>query len=70
GPAVRAGVKPQDILVAVDGKPVSRLSDLHNAMAGTTGASTFLFRIDRQGKLLELTVHIEKTSATRTEASP
>ena len=69
-PAARAGVQPQDILVAIDGKPVSRLSDLHNAIAGTSGASTFLFRIDRQGKLLELTVHIEKTNATRTEASP
>ena len=70
GPAATAGIKPQDILVAIDGKPVSRLSDLHNAIAGTTGASTFLFRIDRQGKLLELTVHIEKTNATRTEGSP
>ena len=70
GPAACAGIKPQDIVVAIDGKPVSRLSDLHNAIAGTKGASTFLFRIDRQGKPLELTVHIEKTNATRTEVSP
>ncbi len=69
-PAARAGIKPQDILVAIDGNPVSRLSDLHNAIAGSKGASTFLFKIDRQGKLMELTVHIEKTNSTSTEGSP
>jgi uncharacterized iron-regulated protein len=63
-PAARAGIKPQDILVAIDGNPVSRLSDLHNAIAGSKGASTFLFKIDRQGKLIELTVRIKKTDST------
>ena len=62
-PAARAGIKPQDILVAIDGNPVSRLSDLHNAIAGSKGASTFLFKIDRQGKLMELTVRIKKTNS-------
>jgi len=62
-PAARAGIKPQDILVAIDGNPVSRLSDLHNAIAGSKGASTFLFKIDRQGKLMELTVQIKKTNS-------
>jgi uncharacterized iron-regulated protein len=63
-PAARAGIKPKDILVAIDGNPVSRLSDLHNAIAGSKGASTFLFTIDRQGKLVELTVRIKKTHST------
>lgn len=62
-PAARAGIKPQDTLVAIDGNPVSHLSDLHNAVAGTKGASTFLFKIDRQGKLLELTVRTKKTNS-------
>jgi len=62
-PAARTGIKPQDILVAIDGNPVSRLSDLHNAIAGSKGASTFLFKIDRQGKLMELTVRIKKTNS-------
>ena len=62
-PAARAGIKPQDILVAIDGNPVSRLSDLHNAIAGSKAASTFLFKIDRQGKLMELTVRIKKTNS-------
>ena len=62
-PAARAGIKPQDILVAIDGSPVSRLSDLHNAIAGSKGASTFLFKIDRQGKPIELTVRIKKTNS-------
>jgi S1-C subfamily serine protease len=63
-PAERAGIKPQDILVAIDGNPVSRLSDLHNAIAGSKKASTFLFKIDRQGKLIELTVRIKRTDST------
>jgi uncharacterized iron-regulated protein len=63
-PAARAGIKPQDILVAIDGSPVSRLSDLHNAIAGSKGASTFLFKIDRQGKLMELTVRTKKKHST------
>ncbi len=63
-PAARAGIKPQDILVAIDGSPVSRLSDLHNAIAGSKGASTFLFKIDRQGKLMELTVRTKKRHST------
>jgi S1-C subfamily serine protease len=62
-PAAQAGIKPQDILVAIDGNSVSRLSDLHNAIAGSKGASDFVFKIDRQGRIMELPVHIEKTSS-------
>jgi uncharacterized iron-regulated protein len=61
-PSAQAGIKPQDILVAIDGNSVSRLSDLHNAIAGSKGASDFVFKIDRQGRIMELPVHIEKTS--------
>jgi uncharacterized iron-regulated protein len=62
-PAAQAGLKPQDILVAIDGNSVSRLSDLHNAIAGSKGASDFVFKIDRQGRIMELPVHIEKASS-------
>jgi len=61
-PAARAGIRPQDTLVAIDGMPVSRLSDLHNAVAGSKRPSTFLFKVDRQGKLLELKVQIKGTN--------
>lgn len=63
-PAELAGIKPKDILVAIDGNPISRLSDLHNAIAGSKGASDFVFKIDRQGRIMELPVHIEKTNST------
>ncbi|RLB82493.1 MAG: hypothetical protein DRH17_05620 [Deltaproteobacteria bacterium] len=70
-PAARAGIKPQDILVAIDGNPVSRLSDIHNAIAGAEGASTtYLFKIDRQGELMELMIQINKTDPASKEASP
>lgn len=69
-PAAEAGIKPQDTLVAIDGNPVSRLSDLHNAIAGSKGASTFLFKIDRQGRLMELTIKLDKTNSPGEETSP
>jgi len=69
-PAAKAGIKPQDTLVAIDGSPVSRLSDIHNAIAGSKGSSTFLFKIDRQGRLMELTVKLNKTNSLGGEASP
>ena len=59
-PAARAGIKKQDILVAIDGNPVSSLSDIHNAIAGAKGVSRFQFKIDRDGKLLELPVRIKR----------
>lgn len=62
-PAAQAGIKPQDILVAIDGNRVSRLSDLHNSIARSKGVSNFVFKIDRQGKLLELTVWIKKANS-------
>jgi uncharacterized iron-regulated protein len=69
-PAALAGIKPQDIIVAIDGESVSRLSDLHNAIAGSKGTSTFLFKIDRQGKLMELTVRTKRTNSVSEDALP
>lgn len=59
-PAARAGLKTRDIIVAVDGKPVSDPSDLHDAVAGDKGASSFLFKVDRQGEFIELNVRVER----------
>jgi len=66
-PAAQAGIKPQDTLTAIDGNPVSRLSDLHNSIARSKGVSSFVFKIDRQGKLLELTVRIKKANPAGTQ---
>ena len=58
-PAERAGIKAQDVLLAIDARPVSGLMDVHTAVAGSKGARTHLFKIERQGEILELTVRLD-----------
>ena len=59
-PAERAGIKPQDILVAIDGNPISDLMDVHTAVAGSKRAPTHVFDIERQGEMLQLTIHLNR----------
>ncbi|NVM24004.1 MAG: ChaN family lipoprotein [Desulfobacterales bacterium] len=59
-PAALAGIKAQDILLAVDGRPITSLMDVHKAMAGAKRAPTHVFRIERQGETLELTIRLKK----------
>jgi S1-C subfamily serine protease len=53
GPAGRAGVLVGDILVALDGKPVEDLQNLHAALAGDTVGKTVKAAIVRGGELNE-----------------
>lgn len=55
-PAETAGIKENDILMAIDGLPVSSVSDIHNAVLGSQARHTHLFKIKRGGATLELTV--------------
>lgn len=54
-PAARAGVKPGDIITAVDGKPLTPEQADSNPLRGTPGSKTVL-TVQRAGKPLELTV--------------
>jgi C-terminal processing protease CtpA/Prc len=60
GPAARAGVQVDDLILAVDGVPVSeiRLSGVFELMRTGAGATRIL-RIDRGGEILELPVRLE-----------
>ncbi|MCL7984688.1 MAG: aspartyl protease family protein [marine benthic group bacterium] len=60
GPAERAGVQVDDLILAVDGVPVSelRLSGVFELMRTGAGATRVL-RIDRGGEILELPVRLE-----------
>ena len=56
-PAARAGLKVDDEIVAIDGKPVRPMSpaEVHEALAGPIG-STVRLSVFRQGEPLEFVV--------------
>ena len=55
-PAARAGVRPEDIIVGLDGKPVTGIDDLHRLLASDRiGAATTIVLL-RQAEKLELPI--------------
>jgi C-terminal processing protease CtpA/Prc len=59
-PAARAGVRVDDLILAIDGVPVSelRLAGVFELLRAGAG-STRVLRIDRAGEFLELPVRLE-----------
>jgi uncharacterized iron-regulated protein len=56
-PAETAGIKENDILIAIDNRPVSSVSDIHKAIVGSQSAHySYLFQIKRGSETLECTV--------------
>jgi serine protease DegQ len=60
GPADRAGIKPGDILLAVDGKPVKDSSSLLNLIAALPPGKIALLHLLRAQTEMQLKVSIEK----------
>jgi serine protease Do len=60
GPADRAGIKADDVIVAMNEKPVKDGEELVNRVADLPIGSTALFTIDRAGKRMDLRVAIEE----------
>ena len=58
GPADEAGIRPGDIVVAVDGKNVRNMTELMQTVAGIVPGSQAKFTVMRQGKTQELSVAI------------
>ena len=56
GPAARAGVRPEDLVVAVDGTPVEGVTDLQRLMVGELIGATVTLRVFRGDRPLELTL--------------
>ena len=53
GPAEKAGVKPEDIIVAMNGKPIKDGDDLVNRVADTPVGTEVNLTVDRAGKKLD-----------------
>jgi len=60
GPADKAGVKPGDVLVSVNEKPVITAQSVLNAVAGLAPGSEAKLALKRQGKDLELNITVGK----------
>jgi serine protease Do len=59
GPAALGGVRPNDVVVSLDGQPVQRSADLH-WMAGAAGVRPKVpLEVMRDGKLLKLAVDLK-----------
>ncbi len=57
-PAEKAGLLPHDQFIAVEGKEVSRVKDIHHALEQKGWGNNITFTIVREGKQKEITVQL------------
>ncbi|MGA8028506.1 MAG: Do family serine endopeptidase [Bryobacteraceae bacterium] len=62
GPAGKAGVKPDDVIVAMNDRPVKDGEELVNKVADLPIGSTALLTVDRGGKRLDYKVSVQERS--------
>jgi serine protease DegQ len=60
GPADKGGMKPGDVLMEVDGKPVTDSASMLNLIAQLAPGSTTKMKLQRDGKTQEVTIAIGK----------
>jgi S1-C subfamily serine protease len=53
-PAAAAGLRPEDLIVAVDGRPVAQVEDVQRVMVGDRIGATVLLDLLREGRPVEL----------------
>ena len=54
GPAAAAGVRPEDLIVSIDGRPVERMDDLLRVMSGDAVGVPVQVGVVRAGRRIEL----------------
>jgi S1-C subfamily serine protease len=59
-PAELAGLRPGDLIVSVDGRPVATASDLVRSIASGGIGNETLLEVSRQGTWLEVELTIEE----------
>jgi serine protease Do len=57
GPAARAGIRPEDLILSVNGTLIERVEDLQRLMVADLIGTPVKVRILRAGRLLELELH-------------
>jgi S1-C subfamily serine protease len=63
-PAARAGIRSADLIVEVDGAPISDARDLQRLMVGDVIGRTLEARVWRRGELRTIAIHpVELASA-------
>ncbi|MFD1625820.1 DegQ family serine endoprotease [Azospirillum griseum] len=68
-PAARAGLRPGDVVVSYDGKPVDTLRDLTRRVADTKAGDKVDVKIIRQGQEKTVAVHIDRLADTQVAAN-
>ena len=58
-PASRAGIRPGDVVVAVDRQPVERVGQLQSLLTGPSTAANVTVEVVRHGRLMTLQVALE-----------
>jgi serine protease Do len=58
GPAAKAGVRPEDVVIAYNGKKISGLQDFRMAVADTTPGQKAIVKVVRHGQEKELTITV------------
>ena len=58
GPAYKAGIKPGDVLLEIDGRPVADPQGMLNLVAALAPGNTARMKIKRQGREIDIQVTI------------
>lgn len=66
--AAKAGIKAGDILISLDGKPISSFAELRAKVGTTAPGTTLKVGLLREGKPMELSVTLDNSENTSTNA--